>query len=338
MASNTRKLYYPNPEPDDFYSGNTKSETYVGLRQNYYSWQWGNSLFVVLDPYWYTTVKTGWGVTLGEDQYNWFKNILESSHAKFKFVFCHNLVGGGGKDMRGGVEYADLYEWGGKDTNGVWGFDANRPGWGKPIHQLMVENGVTAFFHGHDHLYAKEEKDGIIYQEVPQPSNRNITNTQANNYGYFNGTILPGRGYLLVSVTDTSAKVDYIKTLLPSEEKNGGKNLDIADTYTIIKSGTTSITEDFNTSDIDISVSPNPGASNVLINVKLQNAEDVKIEIVDLAGNVVNGFDRSLTKNGELAFNYNCKDFYGNELANGTYFCRIISSSSIKSYKFSIMH
>lgn len=57
MATNTRKLYYPNPVPNEFYSGNETSETFVGLRENYYSWEWGNALFVVLDPYWYSAKK-----------------------------------------------------------------------------------------------------------------------------------------------------------------------------------------------------------------------------------------------------------------------------------------
>jgi hypothetical protein len=34
---------------------------------------------------------------------------------------------------------------------------------------MMVENGVTAFFHGHDHIYAREEVDGILYLECPKP-------------------------------------------------------------------------------------------------------------------------------------------------------------------------
>ena len=39
-ASNTRTLYYPNPLPDSFYTGNSKTEPFVGLRQNYYGWNW----------------------------------------------------------------------------------------------------------------------------------------------------------------------------------------------------------------------------------------------------------------------------------------------------------
>ena len=64
---------------------------------------------------------------------------------------------------------ASLYEWGGRNSDGVWEFDERRPDWELPIHQLMVENGVTIFFQGHDHLYARQELDSLIYQEVPNP-------------------------------------------------------------------------------------------------------------------------------------------------------------------------
>jgi len=233
MASNTRKLYFPNPVPNAFYSGNTKSEPVVGLRENYYAWQWGNALFIVLDPYWYTLSKPGWGWSLGADQYNWFKITLTSSTAKYKFVFCHQIVGGNGNDARGGTEFVDFFEMGGKNLDGTLGFSTNRPGWSKPLHQLMVENKVNAFFHGHDHFYGKQEKDGIIYQEVPQPSNKNITNISATDYGYVNGLFLAGRGYLQVTVTDAGVKVDYIKTYLPAEETAGHKNGEIANSYTM---------------------------------------------------------------------------------------------------------
>ncbi|MFZ4414750.1 MAG: metallophosphoesterase family protein, partial [Bacteroidales bacterium] len=83
MASNTRKLYYPNPYPNSFYTGDTTNQPFIGLRENYYAYEWGNVLIVALDPFWYTLVKGDWGWTLGATQYNWFKNVLETSQAKF---------------------------------------------------------------------------------------------------------------------------------------------------------------------------------------------------------------------------------------------------------------
>ena len=51
LSNATRKKYFPNPEPDGFYSGNLTRHAISGLLQNYYAWMWGDALFVVLDPY-----------------------------------------------------------------------------------------------------------------------------------------------------------------------------------------------------------------------------------------------------------------------------------------------
>lgn len=53
-ATKARKALYPNPLPNGFFSGSTDDCPFVGRRENYYSWVWGNALFIVLDPYWYT--------------------------------------------------------------------------------------------------------------------------------------------------------------------------------------------------------------------------------------------------------------------------------------------
>ena len=288
MAANTRKLYYPNPFPNSFYTGNTKSENFVGLNENYYSWEWGDALFIVLDPYWFTLTKPGWGWTLGADQYNWFKNVITVSQAKYKFVFCHHLVGGDGNDARGGTEFADLFEMGGNNLDATYGFDANRPGWGKPIHTLMVENNANIFFHGHDHFYGKQDKDGVVYQEVPQPSSKNITNLTATKYGYLNGVLLAGRGYILVTVSDTSTKVDYIRTYLPNEENVNRKNGELAHSYTL-KSTVLAIDPKYgSTKPYQLEQNyPNPFSSVTSINYKIASANNVQLKVFDVFGREV---------------------------------------------------
>jgi len=167
-----RKFYYPNPSPNNFYTGNTDVESNgIGNPENYYAWTWGDALFVVLDVYRYQSMTTsspkGWDWTLGQAQYNWLKNTLESSKAKYKLVFAHHVSGQG----RGGITLAKLFEWGGYENDGVnYGFTSNRPGMAKPIHKLFTDTGVNIFFQGHDHLFAHEIKDNVTYQEVPMPS------------------------------------------------------------------------------------------------------------------------------------------------------------------------
>jgi len=158
-------------------------------------------------------------LTLGEAQYRWLKQTPETSDARFKFVFAHNLAGGLDQNMRGGVEAAGMYEWGGRNADGSWGFADHRPGWDKPIHQLLVDNDVTIFFHGHDHLFVKQELDGIVYQEVPQPSYASYDRTgSAAEYGYTHGDVLGCCGYLRVTVSPKAVAVDYVRSYLPADE------------------------------------------------------------------------------------------------------------------------
>ena len=79
---------------------------------------------------------------------------------------------------------------------------------------------MNIVFHGHDHLYARQDLDGIVYQEVPQPGNESNGKLPryAEEYGYKNGTILGGSGYMRISVSPTQTTVDYISTSLPSGE------------------------------------------------------------------------------------------------------------------------
>jgi hypothetical protein len=233
-----RKMYFPNPEPDGFYTGNIGIEDLGGTRQDYYSWEWGDALFVVLDPYWYTTAKPGgridpWAWTLGEVQYNWLRDTLEKSRAKYKFVFAHQLVGGD-RQGRGGVEYASFYEWGGKNLDGSWGFELHRPGWEVPIHRLLVENNVTIFFHGHDHLFARQELDGVVYQEVPQPATGSSTGASpGTEYGYINGVMRESPGHIRVTISSESVQIDYIWSGLSGDNKSASKNGDVAYSYTL---------------------------------------------------------------------------------------------------------
>ncbi|MEI8074165.1 MAG: metallophosphoesterase, partial [Bacteroidota bacterium] len=139
------------------------------------------------------------------------------------FVFIHHLVGGFDIDgvARGGVEAAGLYEWGGKSLNGQNEFATKRPGWDMPIHNLLLKYGVNVVFHGHDHFYDYQQLDGIIYQEVPQPSApENSVPNQAANYGYQQGTILGRTGFLKLSISSSAAKVEYMGTSTANSSLN----------------------------------------------------------------------------------------------------------------------
>ena len=239
-ATQARELYYPCPVSGDFYSGSTN-------RDGYYAFTWGNALFVVLDPFWFTSPKPGlvtggWGWTLGTNQYAWLQQTLATNAATFKFVFIHHLVGGSPDGLaRGGTSFAPYFEWGGYNTNGTWGFSANRSGWAMPIQDLLLSNNVAAVFHGHDHLFVKQDldvnNDGIpdlIYQECPQPSATNYNSTgTAVGFGYTNGVLQGSSGHLRVRVTLTQATVEYVRAYLPTDEGPGKTNGMVSYSYVI---------------------------------------------------------------------------------------------------------
>lgn len=152
-----------------------------------------------------------WVITLGEPQHQWLKRTLEESQARCKFVFAHHVLGTG----RGGIEMTDLYEWGGRNRRGDWEFDQQRPGWELPIHQLMVRNGVTILFQGHDHIFAKQEKDGVIYQTLPEPADPNYA--LYNRQAYRSGDVLPNSGRVRVTVSPQRVRVEYVRSYLPKD-------------------------------------------------------------------------------------------------------------------------
>lgn len=282
LTNAIRRKYYPNPQPDGFYTGNDLNDLFLGKRENYYAWNWGDALFVVIDPYEYTPAKPteGWGFTLGKTQYDWFRNTLESSKAKYKFVFAHQIVGGDNLG-RGGSERVDFAEMGGKNSDGTWGFDTKRPGWGKPIHQLLVENGVQIYFHGHDHIYAEQSKDGVVYLEVPQPSIPQYT-TAANAaaYGYVTGTILPCSGHINVIVTPDSAKVDYIGGYHADNPGQGQVNGTIRRSFSV-KPKVISAVPEIKSSLYELYQSGNA----IFLKSKIQTT--VQIQLLDVAGKVL---------------------------------------------------
>lgn len=255
-AGAARARLFPQPSEGGFYTGDTKAIDGVGPLRDYYAWQWGDALFVTLDPYWHSPVpvdnpapgvtskKGSWDATIGDEQYGWLRNTLEQSTAKYKFVFAHHVNGTG----RGGAAIAHAYEWGGYDQKGRnYEFSAKRPHWPKPIHQLMRDTHVTIFFFGHDHVFAREKVDGIVYQSVQNPADNSYTAFNADAFGpssiAFPGAdydpgyavVLSNSGHLHVAVAADKVTVDYVRAVLPADEsKVGFSNGEVAYSYEVV--------------------------------------------------------------------------------------------------------
>jgi len=217
-----RTRMFPPPVVDGgMYSGRTAAGS--DGAGHYYAFEWGSALVVALDPFWPTTERRrgasetqptdeSWSMTLGRAQYDWLAATLQRSKAPWKFVFIHHLVGGRGKASRGGAEAAPYFEWGGANADGGVGFAQKRPGWPLPIHDVLRQHGVAAVFHGHDHLYVRAERDGVVYQCVPQPGNPRGGTRTADEYGYTSGTVLGSPGHVRVDVSPTTVDVAYVRS------------------------------------------------------------------------------------------------------------------------------
>jgi hypothetical protein len=91
---------------------------------------------------------------------------------------------------------------------------------------LLVKYQVKAVFHGHDHLYAKQELDGVVYQAVPQPSAKNFSSgaSLAKDYHYTSGDIQSSSGHLRIKVSPSGISSEYVRSWLPTQESTTRKN------------------------------------------------------------------------------------------------------------------
>lgn len=127
----------------------------VNALENFYAFEWGDALFIVLDPFRYTNVGRGppddplqW--TLGEEQLAWLTETMNRSDRTWKFLFAHHLVGGAYEPSspypaygEGGAQCADVGEQ-------------------AQVQELMERYGGH-FFYGHNHLFAHGVNDGVHY-------------------------------------------------------------------------------------------------------------------------------------------------------------------------------
>ncbi|MCA9759388.1 MAG: metallophosphoesterase [Candidatus Eisenbacteria bacterium] len=313
-GTRARKEFFPNPEPGSFYSGNADLDPRFGRLQDYYAWTWGDALFVVLDPFRYTTTKPhglggpgsqdGWDWTLGIAQYDWLASVLSGSDARWKFVFTHHLVGGvedpvwgpygrgGIEGVRYSVEGRPSYEWGGEDVDGSYQFEAKRPGFlHGDIHSMLVENGVSAVFHGHDHLFAHQEIDGIVYQECPMPSDANYGVGFLASGRYLSGVRFPCSGHLRVDVSEEGIRVAYVRAFLPGD----GTNREVAYSYDI--GNPTAGSPEWAGDAADgadptryLAIGPVPARETLRVQARRATSLAAEVTLIDVSGRVVRSF------------------------------------------------
>ncbi len=210
-----RLKHVVNPEPVTYPQGG-------GERQNYYAFQWGDALFIILDPYSYTeaypTESEMW--TLGDKQFNWLSRTLRSSKSQWKFIFCHQFVGG----KPGYIKWGHAY--------GKGGINAVPYGEQAEIHELMKKHQAHIFFYGHDHVYADGVREGIHYTACGSSASPywgrkgTLKDNEFNDNYNHDFIVMPG--FADVEVSRQEVRVSYVRTDIDGEDN--GK---IADCYTL---------------------------------------------------------------------------------------------------------
>ncbi len=137
--------------------------------------------------------------------------------------------------------------------------------------------------------------------------------TSANTYNYFDGSVLANHTYQY-----RLRQVDY----------DGTHNCHDSRIVTLTYTGNASITLENNR--------PNPFKEYTLITVKSSVSENIKLEIIDVYGNVVKSLHDG-TVSSESDFKWDGTDNYGSQLANGTYICRMIAGDDIQTCKMTLV-
>ena len=95
----------------------------------------------------------------------------------------------------------------------------------------MVKTGVTIFFQGHDHVWARQSLNGVTYQTLSVPADPNYGPGFASAYS--SGDVLPNSGYTRVTVSPQRVQVDYVRTYLPADETSSRRHGSVAFSYNL---------------------------------------------------------------------------------------------------------
>ena len=207
-----RKRFIPNPGENTYPQGG-------GDRDNYFAFAWGDALFVVLDVCFYNNRKPAYpdDWTIGNRQWEWLQNVLRKAPEKWKFIFAHHIVGGWPYGATGDAP-----------GDGMWDFPYGRGGAALAqvgeqarLQALMEETGVSAFFYGHDHVFAHGETRGVHYICCGQSGDVGALpwfNLSRFHAVYPDGFI-PRNGWVQVEVDRQGTRISFINS--SADRSNG---------------------------------------------------------------------------------------------------------------------
>jgi hypothetical protein len=217
-----------------------------------------------------------------------------------------------------------------------------RPGWPHgPVHDLLVDCGVTAVFHGHDHVFVHQVLDGIVYQACPQPSDATYGDGCYEISHYRLGERQSNSGHVRVAVEPDYVQVDYVRAVLPADEP-------LMEDGTPIYNGQVSYSYSLGTAGVEgdgiypggmrlLGNRPNPFRSETRIMLHLSTEQKVSLRIYDIQGRrVANPFEGTLSPGThEIPWSGNRAD--RTPAVSGIYVCRLEVEGSAVSRKMLLL-
>ena len=195
-SDNVKLKYFPNPNSRTYRFGG-------GPLENYYAFEWGDALIVVIDANRYTTTKPtdpeNW--TIGAAQLQWLNDTLKSSSKPWKFVFAGHIVGGDGYGCPPGGQYCY------GDGGAAYAYTGEQA----QIQQMMVDSGAQFFIHGHSHLFSNATNNSVTYITAgTYGANPARTGKYRYDTIYANESPINKSGYLRISVNSTAVKIEFV--------------------------------------------------------------------------------------------------------------------------------
>jgi flagellar hook assembly protein FlgD len=83
--------------------------------------------------------------------------------------------------------------------------------------------------------------------------------------------------------------------------------------------------------------SPNPFVNNTVISFYLPSSQNVKLEVVDMFGKVVNFIENGFLNAFDHSYDYDGKDMQGKPLPTGSYILRLTSENQVQTGKMTII-
>jgi hypothetical protein len=341
--------YFPPPLPSAYVSGNTSSFPHLGVPGNYFAFNVGRLRIRCLDPYLFSTTRphnghgeiggsnNGWDWELGEEQYLWLVNDLNSIQTPYSLVALHHLTscytGTGQYYGRGGIEIAKhgvdsrpSFEWGGEDETGAHVLNAQRSGYVfGAVHDVLASRGNQVILKGHDHFHARQSLDDMTYVTLAKPDDTGTNTGNLWGWRFFSfypedvTFFAPNSGFLSIVVGESSSVYSYVQTF---PEAGRGTILDSFTIFASVPSDSDSTGPSVLRTSIDFTA-PNPARDGTRIAYTLAHAGRARLELVNAAGRVIRVLLDGNLDSGKHEIVWDGLDSQGRTAAAGVYFAKL---------------